>query len=32
MDLVTYCAEAIGEANTQTIDQTLELYAQWATF
>ena len=28
MDLVTYCAEAIGETNTQTIDQTLELYTQ----
>lgn len=28
MDLVTYCAEAIGEANCQTIDQTLELYTQ----
>ena len=28
MDLVTYCAEAIGEANTQTIDETLELYTQ----
>jgi 5'-3' exonuclease len=28
MDLVTYCADAIGEANTQTIDETLELYAK----
>ena len=28
MDLVTYCHEAIGEANTQTIDETLELYAK----
>jgi 5'-3' exonuclease len=28
MDLVTYCAEAIGEDNCQTIDQTLELYTQ----
>lgn len=28
MDLVTYCAEAIGPANCQTIDQTLELYTQ----
>jgi len=26
MDLVTYCAEAIGESNCQEIDQTLELY------
>lgn len=26
MDLVTYCQEAIGEANLQTIDTTLELY------
>lgn len=29
MDLVTYCHEAIGEANLQTIDQTLELYTKW---
>ena len=28
MDLVTYCADAIGEANIQTIDETLELYAK----
>ena len=28
MDLVTYCAEAIGETNCKTIDQTLELYTQ----
>ena len=28
MDLVTYCADAIGKANTQTIDETLELYAK----
>ena len=28
MDLVTYCAEAIGEDNCKTIDQTLELYTQ----
>jgi len=28
MDLVTYCRDAIGEANCQTIDQTLELYTQ----
>lgn len=28
MDLVTYCHEAIGEANLQTIDQTLELYTK----
>jgi DNA polymerase-1 len=28
MDLVTYCADAIGKANCQTIDQTLELYTQ----
>jgi DNA polymerase-1 len=26
MDLVTYCAEAIGADNCKTIDQTLELY------
>jgi 5'-3' exonuclease len=26
MDLVTYCAEAIGESNCQVIDETLELY------
>ena len=26
MDLVTYCAEAIGTQNCQTIDETLELY------
>lgn len=26
MDLVTYCSEAIGEANCKDIDQTLELY------
>lgn len=32
MDLVTYCADAIGEANIETIDETLELYARWATF
>jgi hypothetical protein len=32
MDLVTYCAEAIGETNTQTIDEILELYAKWAIF
>jgi DNA polymerase-1 len=28
MDLVTYCAEAIGADNCKTIDQTLELYTQ----
>jgi 5'-3' exonuclease len=28
MDLVTYCADAIGEANLQTIDETLELYTK----
>lgn len=28
MDLVTYCADAIGEANIKTIDETLELYTQ----
>ena len=28
MDLVTYCADAIGEDNCKTIDQTLELYTQ----
>lgn len=28
MDLVTYCGDAIGETNLQTIDQTLELYTQ----
>ena len=28
MDLVTYCAEALGEDNCKTIDQTLELYTQ----
>lgn len=26
MDLVTHCREAIGEANIQTIDETLQLY------
>ena len=26
MDLVTHCREAIGEANIQTINETLELY------
>lgn len=28
MDLVTHCAEAIGEDNLQTIDQTLQYYLQ----
>jgi DNA polymerase-1 len=28
MDLVTYCAEAIGADNCKTIDQTLKLYTQ----
>lgn len=28
MDLVTYCADAIGEDNIKTIDETLELYTQ----
>jgi hypothetical protein len=32
MDLVTHCREAIGADNLKSIDQTLELYLQWANF